>query len=57
MLDARAISGEKFKPETPGSSPWVTAVGGTTGSKKEQVSAWGLVSSRAVWKRKLLIET
>merc|ERR1712087_947138 len=27
---------EKYKPETPGSSPWVTAVGGTTGSEKER---------------------
>ena len=37
------ISGDKFKPETPGSSPWVTAVGGTTGSETERVSASGSV--------------
>jgi hypothetical protein len=28
--------GGKFVPETPGSSPWVTAVGGTTGSDEER---------------------
>lgn len=33
---ANCNADEKFKPETPGSSPWVTAVGGTTGSEKER---------------------
>merc|ERR1711934_1184137 len=28
--------GEKFAPETPGSSPWVTAVGGTGGQKAKE---------------------
>jgi tripeptidyl-peptidase-1 len=27
--------GSKFVPETPGSSPWVTSVGGTTGAKEQ----------------------
>ncbi len=27
---------DKFKPETPGSSPWVTSVGGTQGSTREE---------------------